>query len=73
MTIELKGFKNWLSQQAITCSKLLIETVEKDQKCVQLKKKNTKTTSMTRYGVYFVNFEHISRVSNLNFEQLNVC
>ena len=59
-----------LTQPAITCSKLTIETLE--QRCEICSKL---TIKWRRFGVFIVNFEHIlhlcSSVSIVNFEQVN--
>ena len=65
-----------VTQPAITCSKLTIETVE--QRCeIRLKLiiKTPKRSHWRRFGVFIVNSEHISHlcssVSVVNFEQVN--
>ena len=58
-----------LTQPAITCSKLTIETLEQScEICSKL------TIKWRRFGVFIVNFEHIlhlcSIVSTVNFEHV---
>ena len=61
------------SQPAITCSKLTIETLEqKCELCSKLTLKTPKRRQWRRFGVFIVNFEHISHlcssVSIVNFK-----
>ena len=60
------------AQPALTCSKLIIETLE--QRCGMFKV-NNKDTKKTPLAYCIVNFEHISllcsSVSIVNFEQIN--
>ena len=49
-----------LTQPAIACSKLTIETLEQGVKYVQ--KLTIKTPERRRSGVFIVNFEHISHL-----------
>ena len=62
-------------QSAVTCSKLTIETLE--QRCEICPKLTIKTPKChwRRFGVFIVNFEHISHLyssaSIVNFEQVN--
>ena len=63
-----------LTQAAITCSKLTIETLE--QRCEICSKLTIKPPKRHhRFGGFIVNFEHISHlcstVSIVNFEQVN--
>ena len=63
-----------LTQVAITCSKLTIETLE--QRCEICSKLTIKPPKRRhRFGGFIVNFEHISHlcstVSIVNFEQVN--
>ena len=70
-----KKFSEMTFQSAITCSKLTIETLE--QRCEIWPKLIIKTPKCHwhRFGVFIVNFEHISHlyssVSIVNFEQVN--
>ena len=70
-----KNFSEMTFQSAITCSKLTIETLE--QRCEIWPKLTIKTPKYHwhRFGVFIVNFEHISHlyssVSILNFEHVN--
>ena len=60
-----------ISQPAITCSKLTIETLEQGVKYVKkLTVKTPKRRHWRRSGVLIVNFEHISLLV-LDFEQIN--
>ena len=66
-----------ISQPAITCSKLKIETLEQRYEiCSKLTIKTPKRRHWRRFGVFIVNFEHISHlcssVSIASFEQVNV-
>ena len=63
-------------QPAITCSKLTIETLEQRREiCSKLTIKTPKRRHWRCFGVFIVNFEHISHlfssVSTANFEQVN--
>ena len=65
-----------LSQPAITCSKLTMETLEQRcEMCLELTIKQPKRRHWRRFGSFIVNFEHISHlccsVSIVNFEQVN--
>ena len=65
-----------LTQSAITCSKLTIETLEQRcEICSELTIKPPKRRQWRRFGGFIVNFEHISQlcssVSIVNFEQVN--
>ena len=86
VTVKFRGFglkKKYLpthailslSQPAITCSKLTIETPEQRcEICSKLKIKPPKRCR--RFGGFIVNFQHdsqlCSKVSIVNFEQVNV-
>ena len=64
------------SQPAITCLKLAKETLEQGcEICSKLTIKTPKRHHWRRFGVFIVNFEHISHlcssVSIVNFEQVN--
>ena len=64
------------TQPAITCSKLTIDTLEQScEICSKLTIKTPKQHQWRRFGVFIVNFEHISHlcssVSIVNFEQVN--
>ena len=64
------------TQSGITCSKLTMETLEqKCEICSQLTIKTPKRRHWRHFGVFIVNFEHISHrcssVSIVNFEQVN--
>ena len=50
-----------LSQPAITCSDLTIETLEQSVRNFRVNSKNTRTTS-TSFWFFTVNFEHISHL-----------
>ena len=61
---------------AFTCSKFTIETLEQGcEICSKLTIKTPKRRQWRRFGVFIVNFEHISHlcssVSIVNFEQVN--
>ena len=63
-------------QPVITCLKLTVETLEqKCEICSKLTIKTPKQRHWHRFGVFVVNFEHISylcsTVSIVNFEQVN--
>ena len=65
-----------LTQPAITCSKLTVEALEQRcEICSKLTIKPPKRRHWRRFGVFIVNFEHISHlcfsVSIVNFEQVN--
>ena len=65
-----------ISQPAITCSNLVIETLEQRcEICSKLTIKTPKRRHWCHFGVSIVNFEyisyHCSSVSIFNFEQLN--
>ena len=72
---SIQCMKSCLSfQRAITCSKLTTETQE--QRCEICSKLTLKTPKqLRRFGVFTVNFEHISHlcssVSIVNFEHVN--
>ena len=53
------GTQKDIIQLTLTCSKSTIETLEKVWNILKVNNKNTRTTSV-RYGVFIVNFEHIS-------------
>ena len=60
----------------MTCSKLTIETLEQGcEICSKLTIKTPKRRHWRRFGVFTVNFEHISHlcssVSIVNFEHVN--
>ena len=75
--------RNWaaiadFSHQAITCSHLTMETLE--QMCERGSKLTIKTPKRQLwrlFGVFIINFEHISHlcssVSIVNFKQVNAC
>ena len=51
------------SQAVFTCSKLTIETLEKNcEICSKLTMKTPKRLQWRRFGVFIVNFEHISHL-----------
>ena len=55
-----------LSQPAITCSKLTIETLEQwCEICSKLTIKTTKRRHWRRFGVFNINFEHISHLYSI--------
>ena len=63
-----------IPQPAITCLKLTVET--REQRCETCSKLTKKTPKRRhRFGVFIVNFEHISHLcssfSTTNFEQVN--
>ena len=63
-------------QLEITCSKLTIETLKQWYEiCSKLTIKTPKLCQWHHFGVFIVNFEHISHlcfnVFNVNFEQVN--
>ena len=65
-----------LTQPAITCSKLTIETLEQTcEICSKLTIKPPKRRHWHRFGSFIVNFEQISHlcssVSIVDFEQVN--
>ena len=53
-----------LTQPACNCSKLTIETLEQGVKYVKVNKKNNtpERRHWRRFGVFIVNFEHISHL-----------
>ena len=64
------------TQPAVTCSKLTQETLEQRcEICSKLTIKTPKRRQWHRFGVFIVNFEHISHlcssVSIANFEHVN--
>ena len=64
------------TQLTITCSKLAIEALGQRCKiCSKFAKKTPKLRYWRCFGVFIINFEHISRlcssVSIVNFEQVN--
>ena len=70
------GFSLIYTQSAFTCSKLTIETAEQRcEICSKLTIKTPKRRYWRRFGVFIVNFEHISHPcssdSIVNFEQIN--
>ena len=77
ITLALSLQIHWQpTQLAITCSKLTIETLEQRcEICSKLTIKTLKRRHWRRFGVFIVNFEHIShlcsRVTIANFEQVN--
>ena len=76
MRLKLKLFYITLTQSAITCSNLTIETLEQRcEICSKLTVKPTKQRYWHHFGGFIVNSEHISHlfssVSILNFEQVN--
>ena len=55
------------NQLTFTCSKSTIETLEKKWEiCSKLIK------TLRRSGVFVINFEHISHLFSVDFEQVNV-
>ena len=65
-----------LTQPAITISKLTIETLEQRcETCSKLTIKTPKRHHWRRFGVFIVNFEHISHLCSsvfiVNFQQVN--
>ena len=76
MKLRHKKLDFLVSQSAITCSKLTIETLEQRcEICSKLTIKPPKRRQWRRFGGFIVNFEHISQlcssVSIVNFEQVN--
>ena len=51
-----------MSQQAITCSKLTIETLEQGRNMLKSNNKDTRTTPWRRSGIFIVSFEQISHL-----------
>ena len=49
-------------QVTFPCSKSAIETLEKGVNMFKVNNKNSKTTSLTPFWCFFVNFEYISHI-----------